>query len=401
MGLDTRHSYSNTASTATLAGAVTSGATSWTLNTFTGYPNPVPNPYVACIGRNTAKEELVLVTGVTGSTVVATRGYDSTAAQAHDPGETFEHVAAKYDYDNANRHTSAASGEHGVTGALVGTTDAQTVTGKTLSADLLLATATDPAVKAQAAGSGTAALFLGLDSAGSATLFRVARDGAGLLTVNAVGSVPLTVQRFAGQTAKLLQLLTEGSVELLGVDKEGKLLHTAASDTATPNIKVKDNGTAGPALQVVNGSDAEQVSIGRLGDILTPQLRAKGFFGGSDFILCPADGSKFKVDSAGNVSGNNLPQVRAADKGKKIQFGTFTSTFSAESSKTGTLTFTDAFSAAPDMVQATVGIGANLDVLVNWTNAPTSTGVGWRLFQRALSNISGTATVHWMAIGAA
>lgn len=92
---------------------------------------------------------------------------------------------------------------------------------------------------------------------------------------------------------------------------------------------------------------------------------------------------------------SNLPVTAA---GNKIQSGTFTSVFTTANSTTGTLTYPVAFATAP-VVIATVQIGANLDVLINWSGSPSATAVGWRLFQKAGTNISGTATVHWFAIG--
>lgn len=80
---------------------------------------------------------------------------------------------------------------------------------------------------------------------------------------------------------------------------------------------------------------------------------------------------------------------------ESIEFGTFNSTFTAANSTSGTQTFAHTFTATP-VVVATVLIGSNLDVLINLQTVST-TNFTWRLFQKSGTNISGTATVHWVA----
>lgn len=94
---------------------------------------------------------------------------------------------------------------------------------------------------------------------------------------------------------------------------------------------------------------------------------------------------------------NGASNVPTTSAGNKVQSGTFTSVFTAANSTAGTLTYPTAFATAP-VVIATVMIGANLDVLLNWQSVST-TAATWRLFQKAGTNISNTATVYWIAIG--
>jgi len=68
------------------------------------------------------------------------RGQDGTVAVAHSGGATFDQVAIAKDLDEANAHTSANSGVHGISGSVVGTTDAQTLTNKTLAAPTVTGT---------------------------------------------------------------------------------------------------------------------------------------------------------------------------------------------------------------------------------------------------------------------
>lgn len=83
----------------------------------------------------------------------------------------------------------------------------------------------------------------------------------------------------------------------------------------------------------------------------------------------------------------------------QFEFGSFDVAFSASNSQSGTLTFPSAFTSEPN-VNGNIIIGSNLDVLMNWQTISTGTNIGWRLFQKSGTNITGTAHVRWQAWGA-
>lgn len=136
--------FSSTAAGTTLSAGVDSSATTMAVSATTGFPSP---PFILAVDAGAAAQELVLVTNVAGTTLTVTRGYDSTVAAAHDVGAVVQHSHGGIDFREANAHVNAESGVHGVTGDVVGTTDEQTLTNKTL---------TDPIAKGDLSGFGDA-----------------------------------------------------------------------------------------------------------------------------------------------------------------------------------------------------------------------------------------------------
>jgi len=138
----TTRKYSSKAQQTTLNSAINSTVTSVTVvngaalmggKTLTG-----TQTYTVVIDPDTALEEIVDVTLYSsGNTLTITRGVDSATpgtGSFHSAGAVVRHMAIGRDYQEANTHIETTTGVHGITGSVVGTSDAQSLTNKTIVA---------------------------------------------------------------------------------------------------------------------------------------------------------------------------------------------------------------------------------------------------------------------------
>lgn len=134
-----RRSFSGNAVATTITGSITASSVTITIADATGWPVTSGGEAFATLGRGTANEEKILFTR-SGATLTmasaAKRGVDDTTAVSHASGTTIEHTFSKTDADEANEHVQATA-THGATGAVVGTTNTQTLTNKTLTSPVL------------------------------------------------------------------------------------------------------------------------------------------------------------------------------------------------------------------------------------------------------------------------
>lgn len=123
--------FSSVAQPTALAGGISNTNLTMQVQATTGFPTSYP--YTLSVDYGTASEELVDVTNASGTTLTITRGVDGTSAQSHGIGAVVRHVSSGRDFADFQTHAAATSGVHGVSGTLVGTSDAQTLANKTLT----------------------------------------------------------------------------------------------------------------------------------------------------------------------------------------------------------------------------------------------------------------------------
>ena len=189
----TARKYIDNAPTTTVSGAINSSVTSFSVASLAGFPATFP--YSVTLGLGTASAEQILVTGAVGTTVTVTRNSNGQGAFSHPTGETFDHTAVALDYQEANAHVNASTGVHGATGAVVGTTDSQTLTNKTLTAP----TVNDPSLNKSGqpitlpAGPETLVGRASTDTLTNKTLTSPAINGGVLDAASTLGGVSGTV----------------------------------------------------------------------------------------------------------------------------------------------------------------------------------------------------------------
>jgi hypothetical protein len=256
--------YSSIAQDTTLSAPITSSSSTMSVGATTGWPSQFP--FTLAVDYSTGAEELVDVTNVVGTTVYINRGIDGTSAQSHALGALIRHVITARDIRETEQHISLSSGVHGITGNVVGDSDTQTLTNKTLtgptitglsnptnSGDAANKTYVDGILGSATAASVSAAAAVGSASAASASASS-ASGSAGTATTQATnaGNSATSASSYAGSATSSANTATTQA----GIATTQAGIATTQAGIATTQATNASNSAGAASTSATNASNS-------------------------------------------------------------------------------------------------------------------------------------------------
>ena len=313
--------YSSTAGEMTLTAGISAGDSSVQLDTVVGLP--VSYPFTLFLDYGGASEEIVDVTSGSGTTLTISRGVDGTSAQAHSLGAKVRHGMSGRDLRESQQHI-AATAAHGVAGNVVGTTDAQTLTNKTLAGPVLTGTTEADAVTADSltVNPGTAAGIVVKQALAPAAAALDTYEDEPLASVKARVKLAPGATNIFEATGNNYGYVTGGSVVMT---KDGRVTITGSNGVASPSdpvlALVNSNPSGGKSLSVKNSAGTEVASVDKDGNLTSPTITSL------DGRLDTLEGQTLdaRLDTIESNLGSQTTFVAssAAKDGKRIHWGVY------------------------------------------------------------------------------
>ena len=240
----TTRKYSSRSQQTTLSGALTNSGTSATVVSATsllgGTTLAANETFTIVIDPDTALEEIVDIKStsgnpVSGNTLTIERGRDGSSGVAHSAGAQVRHMAIGRDYREANLHIEASSAVHGLAGSVVGTTDTQTLTNKTIdtASNTITGAVTLTGTQTLTNKSLTSPTITGTGAIAGTFTGNLTGNVSGNLTGNVTGNVTGSSGSTTGNAATATALATGRTISLTG-DVTG----TSASFDGTGNASI-------------------------------------------------------------------------------------------------------------------------------------------------------------------
>jgi len=292
--------YSSTAGLMHLVGGISGAAASLIVDVTTGLPAV---PFTLLLDPGLGVEEVVTVTAVGGTTLTVTRGVDGTSAQAHTNGAEVRHAYSARDFQDSRDHEANTTTAHGVTGAVVGTTNVQVLTNKDLSSG----TNVFPATLATRAG---------IETFTNKTLTAPALNAPTLTAATAAGTTtvtPLTVTMPLTATADAVSVTISSAS---GVAYDGKFKVGSRGDVTVKAMNDLGTGADVPALLVQGGGDGAGATprdiqrwVARDGTTVVAKIDKDGNLTAANFT--PADDTGWITPALGSGwTSTTTPQYR-------------------------------------------------------------------------------------------